>query len=368
MTDAGNPLVVQELLDHCIRFLRDSPSDLKICALVSRRWVNGAQSLLFQKILINTSDRWLELQSILQSSPYLVQHIQTLIINPLPFSDDAFSALCNFDFTNLRQLYVYGTTPYHTPTSITSFQALLSRPSLIHIIFQLDTAPTPSFFALWDRCSPSLRHLELYFSYGPSAHYQPRENRSLPPIALESLRIMILSRVEDVADWLTHPLGPFDVANLRVLSIVNHPEDLWRALPSAFCSIKALEFTAQQSGTPFELSTLPDLEILRIQLFRGVTKQVVNTLSTAGPANRIRRLILTMARYIGADECGELDAKLADVLQVMDPPPTVELQMDAGEYEEYVLLFPRLTARNLIHWFEPTRSWFCDYVGVPAPY
>ncbi|KAJ7662579.1 hypothetical protein DFH06DRAFT_1190370, partial [Mycena polygramma] len=347
MTDAGDPLLVQEILDHCIGFLRDSPSDLKICALVSRRWVNGAQSLLFQKILINTSHKCLELHSVLQSSPHLVQHIQRLIINPLSFTDDAFSAVGNFDFTNLRQLYVYGTTPYHTPTSITSFQALLSRPSLIHIIFQLDTAPTPSFFALWDRCSPSLRHLELYFSYAPSAPYQPRESRSIPPIPLESLRIMFMSRVEDFADWLTHALGPFDVGNLRVLSIVNRPEDLWRALPSAFRSIKALEFTAEESGTPFKLSTLPDLEILRIQLLRGVTTQVLNTLSTAGPANRIRRLILTNVRYIGAEECRQMDARVADVLQVMDPPPTVELQMDAGEYEEYVLLFPRLRARNL---------------------
>ncbi|KAJ6449397.1 hypothetical protein C8R47DRAFT_1204810 [Mycena vitilis] len=369
MTDAGNALFVQELLDHCICFLQDSPSDLKICALVSRRWVNGAQSLLFRSILINTSHKCLQLQGISQSSPHLIRHLQRLIINPLSFTEEAFSAVGNFDFPNLRQLYVYGATPYHTPTSIASLQALISRPSLIHIIFQLDSAPTPGFFALWDRCSPSLRHLELYFFYAPSTPYQPREGRSLPPIPLQSLRIFMMW--EDVVDWLTHPWGPFDVANLQVLSVVNRPQEVWRALPSPFRSIKALEFTAQGLGAPFELSTLPDLEILRIQLFRGVTTQVADTLSTARPANRIRRLILTMARYIGAEECREIDVKLAEVLQIMDTPPTVELQMDAGEYEEYVLLFPRLRAQNLVHWFAPTRSWFCDYVGVPllpAPY
>ncbi|KAJ7662575.1 hypothetical protein DFH06DRAFT_1190358, partial [Mycena polygramma] len=381
MTNAGNPLFVQELLDHCISFLRNSSSDLKMCALVSRRWVNGAQSLLFQKILIDTSDRWLKLQSTLQSSPHLIRHIQRLIITPISLSDDAFSAVCNFTFTDLRQLYVYGMSPSHPPPSILPLKALLSRPTVNHIILQLDTAVTPSFFSLWDRCSRSLRHLELYFSHGTSGQYHPRTDTPPPPIPLESLRIMTMSRVGDAAAWLTHRMGPFDLTDLRVLSIVNRPEDLWRVLPSTFRSIKALELTAQQLGAPFDLSILPNLDILRIESVSATTTQMVaNTISTAGPANHIRRVLLTMARYFDAEDCAELDTRLAEVLQAMNPPPTVELQMHAGQYEECVQSFPRLNARNLVRLsffsrivsdglfqmrrFEPTRSWFSDYAGV----
>ncbi|KAJ7662560.1 hypothetical protein DFH06DRAFT_355356 [Mycena polygramma] len=243
MTDAGNPLSVQELLDHCICFLRDSPSDLKMCALVSRRWVNGAQSLLFQKILIDTSDRWLKLQSTLQSSPHLIRHIQSLIVRPISLSDDAFSAVCNFAFTDLRHLYVSGMSPWHTSPSILPLEALLGRPTLSHII--VDTPATPNFFPLWDRCSRSLRHLELSFDLGASERYHPSADRPLPPIPLESLRIMTMGQVGAIGDWLTDSMGPFDLTNLRVLSIVNRPDDLWRVLRPAFRSIKALEFTAQ---------------------------------------------------------------------------------------------------------------------------
>ncbi|KAJ7662584.1 hypothetical protein DFH06DRAFT_1190390 [Mycena polygramma] len=363
MTDACNPLLVQELLDQCISFLREFPSDLKTCALVSRLWVNGAQALLFQKIFIGSSDTWLKLQGTLQISPHLTRHIQSLIVRAILFSDDAFSAVCNFAFTNLRQLYVYGMSPSHPPPSILPLQELLSRPTLSHIILHFETAITRSFFPLWERCSRSLRHLELYSSPGSPSHYLSRTDRSLPPIPLESLRIMTMGRVGDIGDWLSNPLGPFDLSNLRVLSIVNCPEDLWRALPPIFRSITALELTAQESGAPFDLSTLPNLEILRIESFSAAaTRMVVNSLSTA---NHIRRLLLTMESYVLSADCGQLDARLADVLT--DPPPTVELQMDAGQYEEYVLYFPRLSARNLMRRFEPTRSWFSDYAGVSVP-
>ncbi|KAJ7662728.1 hypothetical protein DFH06DRAFT_1128938 [Mycena polygramma] len=152
--------------------------------------------------------------------------------------------------------------------------------------------------------------------------------------------VCAMGPVGDIGDWLSDPLGPFDLSNLRVLSILKSPEELWRVLPPTFRSITALELTARESGT-FDLSTLPNLEILRIESFSGAaTEMVVNSLSSA---NHIRRLLLEIASYRLAD-CGELDARLADVLT--DPPPTVELEIDAGKYEEHVLYFPRLSARN----------------------
>ncbi|KAJ6462241.1 hypothetical protein C8R47DRAFT_99115 [Mycena vitilis] len=369
MTDGCNPLLIQELLEHCISFLRNSPSDLKRCALVSRRWAGGAQSHLSQKISIGKKNRWFKLHATLNSSPHLIRHIQSLIVRHSSLSDDAFSAVCNFAFTDLRQLYIYAMSPSHPPPSILPLKSLLIRPNLNHLILQLDTAPTPSFFPLWNHCSRSVRHLELYFSQGSSVPYKKSPNRTRPPVPLESLRIMTMSRVSDIGDWLTDSMGPFDLTNLRVLSIVNCPEDRWPILPPIFRSITALEFTAQGSGAPFDLSTLPKLETLRIdQCSATTTQMVMGVVSTVGPANHIRRLLLNMARYFDAEDCVELDAKLADVFQELDPLPTVELQMDAAQYGEYVQSFPRLNAHNVMRRFEPTRSWFSDYAGATVPY
>ncbi|KAJ6473431.1 hypothetical protein C8R47DRAFT_1145488 [Mycena vitilis] len=338
MADARSPLLVPELLDHCISFLRWSPSHLKSCALVSHLWVHGAQALLFREIFIRSRDSWLRLQVTFQSSPHLIRHIQSLTVSPIDFSDDALSATFNFAFANLRELFAYAIPP----PSILLLQELVSQPNLTHITLHFGAAITRDFFSLWERCTRSLRHLELFLAPGSSPHYRSPTNRSLPSIPLESLRVITYDPVGDVGDWLSDPLGPFDLSNLRVLSISNENES-WRDLPPTFRSITALEITAQESGM-FDLSTLPNLEILRIGSYSGATTEMVmNSLSSA---KHLRRLLLGIVSHLLAGCAGELDARLADV--ITDPLPTVELETDLGEYEEHVLHFPRLSARNLV--------------------
>ncbi|KAJ7064324.1 hypothetical protein C8F01DRAFT_1130989 [Mycena amicta] len=83
-------LPIQELCDHIIDLLQDSPNDLKACSLVCRSFVNRAQGHLFRTIQINPPSRhectlWVEridrFCEILRSgSTHLLDHVRRIYI------------------------------------------------------------------------------------------------------------------------------------------------------------------------------------------------------------------------------------------------------------------------------------------------
>ncbi|KAJ6572017.1 hypothetical protein B0H19DRAFT_674952 [Mycena capillaripes] len=242
-----NPLSIQELVDHSIGFLYNSVSDLRACALVSRAWVDAAQSSIFRRISIMHFGNvphpsvWTRLKETLNTSPHLIRHIQQLTVIPDEISLDDFSALCNLPFTHLNRVFVFN-YPHLSASIAESIQQLLSLPTIrrVGILCTFDDPTT--FLQIWDRCSPSIRHLEIYITEQSIPTVQPAAHHCSAPIVLESLRI---TSVEGLNGWLAHELCPFDFSILKVLSVdINTDLLRWPLFRSAFSTIEALDFKA----------------------------------------------------------------------------------------------------------------------------
>ncbi|KAJ6591451.1 hypothetical protein DFH09DRAFT_1416878 [Mycena vulgaris] len=162
------PLRLPELTVHCVEFLSDSVSDLKACALISRHWVDAAQSRLFRHIPVLSASTgvnpWDDLLETLQASPHLVKYIQRLDMNTNIFPDpELFSEICNVPFTHLVHVCIVG-APAATPPLGLAIQRLLNLPTLRRVnLVALYTQPS-RFLQLWDGCSRSIQHLDLYLS------------------------------------------------------------------------------------------------------------------------------------------------------------------------------------------------------------
>ncbi|KAJ7676423.1 hypothetical protein B0H17DRAFT_124054 [Mycena rosella] len=223
-----SPLDLPELIDYCVEFLRDSVSDLKRCALVSRLWVNSAQARLFHNIRITSRERsgneraWSCLEGILRISPHLVRHIHRLEVDSDAYSnkEEVLSAICCFPFTHLEDVCIIHISLLSLPLAL-AIQQLLSLCTLRRLKLSLHFDQQSLFLQMWDHCSPSLGHLELYFCERPKWRTSHRvnllpdllsglTNHPATPIALESLRITYMSIYR--ADWLKeHYLGHFQL-------------------------------------------------------------------------------------------------------------------------------------------------------------
>ncbi|KAJ6605223.1 hypothetical protein DFH09DRAFT_1353757 [Mycena vulgaris] len=164
------PLRLPELTVHCVEFLSDSVSDLKACALISRHWVDAAQSRLFRHIPVLSSSTgvnpWDDLLETLQASPHLVKYIQRLDMNTNMFPDpELFSEICNVPFKHLVHVCIVGASGVTPPLGL-AIQRLLNLPTLRRVkLVTLYTQPT-RFLQLWDGCSRSIQHLDLYLDTG----------------------------------------------------------------------------------------------------------------------------------------------------------------------------------------------------------
>ncbi|KAJ7486769.1 hypothetical protein FB451DRAFT_1228006 [Mycena latifolia] len=166
MGEAANPLGIQELLEQCIEPLWDSPSDLKPCALVSRRWTSAAQVHISREVSITNwllLHAWFRLQKILRTSPHLIRHIHRLRLHSrsqVLFLENA-SEICNFPFTHLH--YVSIDHPTAMPLSVAlAIQQLFSLPTLRSMRLTASFAGHSTFLQLWACPLPTVKHLELY--------------------------------------------------------------------------------------------------------------------------------------------------------------------------------------------------------------
>ncbi|KAJ7675203.1 hypothetical protein B0H17DRAFT_1140404 [Mycena rosella] len=245
MEEIPNPLRIQELVHQCIDLLHDSPSDLQACALVSRSWASAAQANLFREVAFEYSSsmrRWSRLRDILRRSPHLIRHIHCLHLKALSGyldSIEAFPAICQFPFTHLHYasiVFHHNNGPVSHSVGI-AIQQIISLPTLQRVCLRASFKPASSFLQIWEKASASIRHLELSYS-GPYGMPEPVPVPSHPPltsIALDSLRITSL---ENIKDWLMHPLCPLDISHLKVLSIDENDAEFVPALRT----IEVLDF------------------------------------------------------------------------------------------------------------------------------
>ncbi|KAJ7495610.1 hypothetical protein FB451DRAFT_1550943 [Mycena latifolia] len=352
MEGTSNPLGLPELVDHCLEFLPESSPDLLACALVSRAWTGAAQRRLFETLspLKNHERMWARMQEIFRASPYLIRHVRRIDINADSLSIETLSAVCNLPFTQVAHVSIFHLSRLFLPMA-RAFKRLLSLPALRYVSVTSIFADPVIFLKMWDRCSPSIRHVELS---GSSLDYVPTEwdhPRADTLIRLDSLRT-----TGELAAWLEHAARPFDLSQLKLLSIFSQPQ------------IEAFDFVALDLH-PFNLASLPTLKFLRIFVpYPSTVPAVVGTLATIAPANRIRNIVLCFRsnviteRLAGRGALGQLDSTLADVLN--PEICAVELEMDADEYMLRAPYFPRLRGSDMIRRIEPRIGWFENFAGT----
>ncbi|KAJ7101288.1 hypothetical protein B0H15DRAFT_943624 [Mycena belliarum] len=250
MEPSLSPLAIQELVDRCVGFLCNSKSDLRTCALLSRRWVCPAQSQLFRDVAILITDsKPGPLSEILVANPNLVHYIHRLHLTigglVLP---NIFPTLCNLSFTSIKDLHLrFGQTLM--PSAVTHIQQLFSLPTLQRVeISVVCSARAPSMYLqLWDRCSPALRHLSLNclcFDFLISEAAPVPDPHSLG-ISLESLHLNSMP-IHYISEERLLP--PFELSHLRVLSL--GPDAHMSNFPLLAHTHKTIEVLSYGAPTP----------------------------------------------------------------------------------------------------------------------
>ncbi|KAJ7133298.1 hypothetical protein C8R44DRAFT_870704 [Mycena epipterygia] len=334
-------ILAQELIDHIISFLHDSPGAFRACALVSQSWVYSAQARIFRCITfvstnVAENDRqWARLQHTLDTSPHLIRHIRQLDVytpdNQL--SAETFLAICNFPFTHLDGVSVrYDGVALLTALAL---QQLLSLPTLRHLRIQCHRTEPTIFLQIWNRCSASLRHLALLSRHRFSDTLLSTHHSSMP-VRLESLQI------ESTLDGC-----PFDVSHLKALSVFDKT-DIFQSpnFMAAHQTIEVLDFAVYSNQQTIDLSSFPRLVFLRISTFSRepwLSVLVLRALSSIPPSNRIRTMTL---HFNGGGVPKELDGQLASL--PIHHSATVEFEMNPTQYAQLILTLPRLNAQNTV--------------------
>ncbi|KAJ7448521.1 hypothetical protein FB451DRAFT_1567222 [Mycena latifolia] len=360
---ATSPLDLQELIEHCIAFLPDSPSNLRACALVSRSWVYGAQSRIFRDIDFTSGQKneadatWSRLHQTLDGSPHLIHHVRRLHITSGVLSDVALSTVCSFPFTQL--VYAEILYPVRMPGSVqTAIEELLSRPTLRRLRIE---ANFPEFSQIWGRCSPSIRHMELSCFRSSRLDVDPIPPRRFPHTPLESLRLGSCSLIDD---RLLHDMCPLDMSHLKALSLshMNGGVLRWPKFTSALGTIEVLDLGFAAYGNVIDLSALTSLTIIRLRVPASGWKLVLDTLSTITAPKCIRRIVFHTC-FMERIGCGRLDTILDSL--PMHTLFTLDLEMDSiGAAWPAKQYFPQLTSRKMVRIVPHERNWFENFVGL----
>ncbi|KAJ7495397.1 hypothetical protein FB451DRAFT_1387426 [Mycena latifolia] len=354
MGGLNSPFTVQELVERCVALVDDSTSDLIACALVSRVWVYPAQSQFFREVSLLSripakNDRaWSRLQTILNSSPHLIRHIRRLHLDADLLSFETFSAICSFPFTHVDYMFIRQASDLSVQSAL-SMQQLCSLPSLRHVGMVLNFTRPTTFLQIWDRWSPSIRHLELYCEQHSTDPFLPTRRHVSAHVALDSLRI---TPMQGLSAWLTHGLSPFDVSRLQAISIYPRTKVFFVKRPAIpLCRTAEVHtYVPTDSDMAVDLSLFPQLVVVGIAIpFTDVLPMALETLSTITPSLHIRRIVIHSS-FLDQAACEQLDEKLSDLRTTA--LPTVELEMETiwggPNAENMNQYFPRLSSKHLV--------------------
>ncbi|KAJ6556502.1 hypothetical protein DFH09DRAFT_564270 [Mycena vulgaris] len=244
--DPDHIQIPQELVNHIIDFLHDTPTDLKACALVSHAFLYEAQSHIFKELsighfgatTIDVAALWSRCQATLHTSPHLVQHIHRLALSPPLMSIAILSAICTFPFTHLKEIRVSPFILSH-PIAI-ALQQLFGLPTLRFVALRCLYNNPSTLIEIWDRCAPGIKHLELRCLQASTEAVHPTSHCWPAPIRLDSLRIV--NPMIGPLGPSSHALCPFDYSGLRVLAITSSEVLRWPQIIPALRTVETLDF------------------------------------------------------------------------------------------------------------------------------
>ncbi|KAJ7105209.1 hypothetical protein C8R44DRAFT_745928 [Mycena epipterygia] len=298
--------------------------------------------------------RWARFQKTINTSLHLIQHVRQVEIIDLAVSKETFLAVCNFAFTRLDAASM--TLDFPTPSSTLAVQQLLTLPTLRRLQLRCNSTDLATFSQIWDRCSPTLKHLEL--SYYPSSFDKfCSTQHSFSTIRLESLTLCN----ESVREWLVNTDCALDFSGLSTLSIYQNAELLGSQMfAGARQTIQTLDVTLEFREATLDLSSFVSLTILRIRITPRSWPLLLATLSTIPPSSRILKIVFIGLIVNTAPE------QFDSILSALPIAPTIELEVDPIIYAGLITKFPLLSSKNLHrradmdpHWFQcPTLNTF----------
>ncbi|KAJ7123281.1 hypothetical protein C8R43DRAFT_43797 [Mycena crocata] len=361
MEGRTSPLRIPELLDHCIDHLHDSPTDLSVCALVSRCWLHPAQSRLFHSVsLINHPQSigetlWVRLHDALRTSPHLIRYVHQFRADTTAVSHETLSSICHFPFTHLKTAALSAVKEVTPP--IASIQQLLRLHTLQRVALYSYIPDPVAFSQIWESLSPTVKHLDWMCGQHNQEPLSSRRPGALP-IRLESLRLIVAT---DASNWLTQPGSPFDFSSLRVLSVAGLQTFGFKHLFSAVPALEVLDFTLTGHDIHVDLSCFPKLSLVRM------TRAGLDSLSSIGATNRIRKIIFH-GFIVDEETCVELDGTLSGL--PLGEECTIVLTMKVSEYDRLVPSFQKSSSKMKFRQADPNFAWFEDFVTTvsDAPY
>ncbi|KAJ7141661.1 hypothetical protein C8R43DRAFT_1016960 [Mycena crocata] len=339
-----NPLLIPDLLNHCIDYLRDSPPDLAACALVSRSWVFEAQSHLLREVRFiggsQNQNRWARLHDVLQTSPHLVRHIQRLEFSVHSLLPETCVAICNLPFTRLEKVLV--AAPF-LRNVICAIQQLFSLPTLRRVEIWTPFDDPLAVSQIWDGMGPGIKHV----SWGAIGSNTQPLRRSTPPIMLDSLQLVIHVEDDLPSSFYTHLESLVDLPHLRALSLglCRFGAILLSTLAPRLLSLEVLDFVLAHSQTSFDFSHFPNLVCLRMMVWTD-TVQVAGAGLLTIPSSNCLRSIIIHCHWL-ADEDRLLLASALSSLPQRDTC-TIVLSLDADEYLRWAPDLHRLRADIMV--------------------
>ncbi|KAF7367321.1 hypothetical protein MSAN_00794200 [Mycena sanguinolenta] len=350
-------ILPQELVDECLSHLPSSSRELKACSLVCRAWCYTAQRLIFNVVSVAwTTVQYQRLEKTLRVSPHLIPYIRTLALHRSSSPEvqsSAFEKICTLPFTHLENVYIF----HHSDVTLQSAKAmrrLLSLPTLRLLDIQCTFEESPAFLAIWDGCSPSIRHLHLRCrkrSFGPlrAKQFSVSSVRIVP----ESLKIDLSSNIDE---WLNHNQCPIDFSRLAVLAVDAHTAVLsWPRMAPSLRTLEALNFSSRGKDS-IDLSLLPNLLFLRIDSISWLSVQVaLDTIATIPASSRIHEIILCIATP-EAPVCDQLDAEISGLS--FPYLSCVGLEMPIPDYNRWAPHFSRLCFKDLLVRTSTGNDWF----------
>ncbi|KAK7002287.1 hypothetical protein R3P38DRAFT_3042246 [Favolaschia claudopus] len=347
-----NPLEIPELLDHCIGFLVViSPRDLVSASLVAHTWLDITQPYLYRAphVLCNicyTDDVLIKFCTTLTVSAHLVHYVRSLTLLEGNVSSAAMGRISSLGFTRLESLSL----SIQNSRFFQKVTPLLMLASLHRI--KLDLHPRfPFVLHVLASLSPTIEHLDLQCARWDRRVPLNAASPSTPSLQLKSFSLTIASSGDKQQSFEPSVLHPLDISHLKGLALSNAPWISWDTIPQQTKDVlRLLDFSGNLPPHGIDLSSFPNLVVLRTTLQRVVPNRLRRMLTTICSSNRIHTIVFILADPLGIDseEYTQLDRILLTA-PLYDSGCVVEFKALPGFEAERKLrrCFPSLVSRSM---------------------
>ncbi|KAK6981639.1 hypothetical protein R3P38DRAFT_3460291 [Favolaschia claudopus] len=245
--------------------------------------------------------------------------------------------LCHLNFTRLKCLSVVSYDPLPE-----AFRHLLSLPTLHYLEFITFNRREPAFPPPWKYCSTTIQHLTLFcVDLSDLTHAFPIIP-GIQHIRLKSLWLDVDAGSETLNDLA---LFPFDFSAIQALGITARIAVPQVRFSTWTVQILVLYLTRGDDIHNLDLSSFPNLTILRICLGSSLPPSLLTTLATIVPSQRIHTIALCFRDALHTAALTDLDLVLSSL--PLSPPPGFEL-VRADDQINLELAFPTLFSKHVV--------------------